>query len=88
MTPFWAFVLGILQDLLSGGPPGVWAASFLAAYFLIDRQRDILAGLSGIGAIAGFAVPAFAGVPDRLAHRRVLLTGTCRRWRRCWNSSR
>ena len=60
MTPFWAFVLGILQDLLSGGPPGVWAAAFLAAYFLIDRQRDILAGLSGIGAIAGFAVSALA----------------------------
>ena len=58
MTPFWAFVLGILQDLLTGGPPGVWAAAFLAAYFLIDRQRDILASLSGIGAIAGFAVAA------------------------------
>ncbi len=58
MTPFWVFMLGILQDLLSGGPPGVWAASFLGAYFLIDRQRDMLAGLSGIGAIAGFAVSA------------------------------
>jgi rod shape-determining protein MreD len=56
MTPFWAFVLGILEDLLSGGPAGVWAAAFLAAYFLIDRQRDMLAGLSGIGAVAGFAV--------------------------------
>jgi len=56
MSPFWVFVLGVLEDLLSGGPPGVWAASFLAAYFLIDRQRDMLAGLSGIGAIAGFAV--------------------------------
>ena len=60
MTPFWAFALGIFQDLLSGGPPGVWAASFLAAYFLIDRQRDMLAGLSGIGAIAGFAVSVLA----------------------------
>lgn len=60
MTPFWAFVLGILQDLLSGGPPGVWAAAFIGAYFLIDRQRDMLAGLSGVGAIAGFAVAALA----------------------------
>jgi rod shape-determining protein MreD len=58
MTPFWVFVLGVLEDLLSGGPPGIWAASFLAAYFLIDRQRDMLAGLSGLGAIAGFAVTA------------------------------
>lgn len=60
MTPFWAFALGVFQDFLSGGPPGVWAASFLAAYFLIDRQRDMLAGLSGIGAIAGFAVAALS----------------------------
>ena len=58
MTPFWAFALGVLEDLLCGGPPGVWAASFLAAYALIDRQRDMLAGLSGVGAIAGFAVAA------------------------------
>jgi len=58
MTPFWAFTLGVLEDLLSGGPPGVWAASFLAAYFLIDRQRDMLAGLSGVTAIIGFAVTA------------------------------
>lgn len=60
MTPFWVFVLGVLEDFLSGGPPGVWAASFLAGYFLIDRQRDMLAGLSGIGAIGGFAVAALA----------------------------
>ena len=58
MTPFWVFLLGVLEDFLSGGPPGVWAASFLAAYFLIDRQRDMLAGLSGLGAIIGFAVSA------------------------------
>jgi rod shape-determining protein MreD len=36
----------------------VWAASFLAAYVLIDRQRDMLASLSGIGAIVGFSVTA------------------------------
>lgn len=58
MSPFWIFVLGVLQDLFSGGPPGVWAASFLAVYALIDNQRDMLAGLSGIGAIIGFAVSA------------------------------
>jgi len=31
MTPFWAFLLGLMEDFLSGGPPGVWAASYLAA---------------------------------------------------------
>lgn len=58
MSPFWVFTLGVFQDFFSAGPPGVWAASFLAAYFLIDRQRDMLAGLSGIGAITGFAIAA------------------------------
>ena len=58
MSPFWAFVLGLLEDFLSGGPPGVWAASYVAAYAFIDNQRDMLAGLSGAGALAGFAVAA------------------------------
>lgn len=55
MPPALAFVIGVLEDLFSGGPPGVWAASFVAAYALIDRERDAFAGLSGIGAILGFA---------------------------------
>jgi len=58
MSPFWAFALGLLEDFLSGGPPGVWAASYLAAYAFVDNQRDMLAGLSGIGALIGFAVAA------------------------------
>jgi rod shape-determining protein MreD len=55
MTPIAVLLLGLLEDLLSGGPPGLWATGFLAAYVFIDRQRDILAGLSNIGAIVGFA---------------------------------
>jgi len=58
MSPFWAFALGLLEDFLSGGPPGVWAASYVAAYAFIDNQRDMLAGLSGVGAITGFAFAA------------------------------
>lgn len=50
-----AFAIGVLEDLLSGGPMGVWAASFVIAYVLVDRERDAFAGLSGIGAILGFA---------------------------------
>lgn len=56
MPPAVAFAIGVMEDLFSGGPPGVWAASFIAAYALVDRQRDTFAGLSGIGAILGFAV--------------------------------
>jgi rod shape-determining protein MreD len=55
MPPTAVFVIGLLEDVLSGGPPGLWAAGFLAAYVLTDRERDTLAGLSGIGAILGFA---------------------------------
>lgn len=58
MPPWATFVLGLAQDLLSGMPPGVWAASFIAAYALIDRQRDSFASLSGWAAILGFGVVA------------------------------
>jgi rod shape-determining protein MreD len=55
MPPVAVFMTGLLEDILSGGPPGLWAAGFLAAYLLTDRERDTLAGLKGIGAILGFA---------------------------------
>lgn len=55
MTPIAVLVIGLLEDLLSGGPPGLWATGFLAAYVFIDRQREILAGLSNLGAVIGFA---------------------------------
>jgi rod shape-determining protein MreD len=55
MSPAWAFFIGVLHDMLSGGPPGIWAASFVATYAVVDRQRDAFAGLSGWGALLGFA---------------------------------
>ena len=55
MSPIWAFLIGVLHDVLSGGPPGIWAASFVATYAVVDNQREGLAGLSGLGAILGFA---------------------------------
>ncbi len=58
MSPAWAFLIGVLHDILSGGPPGVWAASFVATYAVIDKQRDAFAGLSGWGALLGFATAA------------------------------
>jgi len=56
MPPFAVLVIGLLEDLFSGGPPGIWATGFIAAYALVDRQRDNLAGLSGLAAVLGFAV--------------------------------
>src|SRR5215831_12930086 len=55
MPPFGVLVIGLLEDLLSGGPPGLWAAGFIAAYALTDRQRDLLAGLPGPAALLGLA---------------------------------
>src|SRR5258706_13430303 len=55
MSPAWVFLIGLTEDVLAPGAPGVWALSFVAAYAVINRQRDALASLSGLGAIMGFA---------------------------------
>ena len=60
LPPFAVLALGLLEDLMSGGPPGLWAAGFLGAYALADRQRDVFAGLIGFGAVIGFATAMFA----------------------------
>jgi rod shape-determining protein MreD len=54
MPPWVALAIGVLEDLLSGSPPGMWTAAFVASYVLVDRQRDSFAGLAGFGAIIGF----------------------------------
>lgn len=59
MPPAAVLTIGLLEDLLSGGPPGLWAAGFLAAFTLADRQRDVFAGLAGTGAVFGFAASMF-----------------------------
>ena len=58
MSPAWAFLIGVSQDIFSAGPPGMWGIAFVAAYALVDRQRDAFAGLAGIGAMLGFATAA------------------------------
>jgi rod shape-determining protein MreD len=55
MTPAATFAIGILQDVMSGGPPGIWTLSFVLAYALVQRQRDAFAGLAGMAAVLGFA---------------------------------
>ena len=55
MPPVVVLLIGLAEDLLSGGPPGLWAAGFLAALWLTDRQRETFAGLTGAGALIGFA---------------------------------
>jgi hypothetical protein len=47
--------IGLSEDILSGGPPGVWTLAFVLTYALVARQRDSFAGLSGVAAVVGFA---------------------------------
>ena len=56
MPPAAVLMIGLAEDLLSGGPPGLWAAGFIAAYVVTDRQRKDLAELTGAGAVFAFAV--------------------------------
>ena len=55
MTPAATFVIGILQDLMSGGPPGIWTLGFVVSYALILQRRDAFASLAGVAAVLGFA---------------------------------
>lgn len=58
MTPAAVFGIGLFQDILAGGPPGIWTLSFVVTYAVIERQREAFAGLSGLGAVLGFATAA------------------------------
>ena len=55
MTPAATFAIGILQDVMAGGPPGIWTLAFVVSYAVIQRQRDAFASLAGLAAVLGFA---------------------------------
>jgi rod shape-determining protein MreD len=56
VPPVLVLVIGLFEDLLSGGQPGLWALGYLVAYAITDRQRDAFAGLAGWGVMIGFSV--------------------------------
>jgi rod shape-determining protein MreD len=51
-----AFAVGLFQDLVSGGPLGLWALAYLVAFALVAPQRDALAGQSPGAVWIGFAL--------------------------------
>ncbi len=55
-----AFGAGLLQDVISGGPIGVWAFAFLIAYAVTVGQREALLGQSGGALWIGFGLAAAA----------------------------
>jgi len=68
LMPVWAALLaGAFEDLLTGGPPGIWAMAFVACYLFTDRQRDSLAAFAGLGAVVGFAVALMVAVTTAFA---------------------
>ena len=57
------FVIGLLQDILSGAPLGVYVLVFLTAYGAVLSQRRFLAGKSFLIYWLGFSITAFgAGI--------------------------
>ena len=61
------FLLGLLQDLLSGSPVGLYVLVFLTVYGVVLSQRRFFAGRSFIIYWFGFAIIAFgAGVESWL----------------------
>jgi rod shape-determining protein MreD len=58
MTPAAAFAIGMLQDIMAGGPPGIWTLAFVVSYAVVARQRDAFAGLAGWAAVLGFSTAA------------------------------
>lgn len=58
MSPAAALAVGFAEDVLSGGPPGVWTLAFVLTYAVVARQRDSFAGLSGVAAVLGFSAAA------------------------------
>ncbi len=51
---FAVFVLGLLYDIVSGGPLGVWTLSLLVLFLVLGGRADIKSGFSGH--IVGYAL--------------------------------
>lgn len=52
------FLIGLLQDLLTGGPLGLWAGVYLVAQFVVMSQRSYFMGREQKVVWLGFALVA------------------------------
>lgn len=68
--PALAFALGLLSDVINGGPLGVMALLFTLAQQIVWRQRSVFAGHSFLMLWAGFSLAVAALVVSQW-----LLTG-------------
>lgn len=62
MPAYAVFLIGLLQDILSGAPMGVYVLTYLVVYATVVRQRRFLAGKSFAVIWVGFTMVAAYGV--------------------------
>jgi len=62
-----AFALGLFQDLISGGPLGVWASAYLIAFVAATYQREALSGQSAGAIWIGYVVIVFVAAVSAYA---------------------
>lgn len=58
MPPLSVFVIGLLQDLLTGGPLGLWAGVYLVTQYIVLSQRPYFLGREQKVVWIGFALAA------------------------------
>ncbi len=56
MPPYIVFVIGFAEDLLSGGPLGLWALIYLIVYAIVVSQRLFFIGRAFMSIWIGFGV--------------------------------
>lgn len=56
MPPVAVFGIGLTQDLMTGGPLGLWAFAYLFAYAVMRTQSDAFSGRGNAMLWAGFTV--------------------------------
>jgi len=52
------FLIGLFQDVLTGGPVGLWALSYLLTVVIVSTQIDVIAGRGRSALWAGFILAA------------------------------
>lgn len=60
LPPYAVFGIGVSHDLVSGGPVGLWALTYLTVYAVALSQRGFLFTAPFIGLWLGFGVAALA----------------------------
>ena len=58
MPPYTVFLIGLFQDLMSGGPLGMWSLVYLAVYGVVVSQRLFFIGKAFLAIWFGFGFMA------------------------------